>query len=130
MSPLNKKIAWLCQFIAGPIFIWVGILKLSGNQTDIDLFLTLGMEPAGRIIIGIVELFAGLLIISDAFAALGALLGVAVMIGAIIAHATRLGFSIGGDGGVHILMLLLVFSTSLSILIIRRQQLPFIGPTL
>lgn len=121
---------WICQLIAGPIFIWVGSLKLSGNQADMDLFLSLGMEPAGRILIGIIEIFAGLMLLSDVFAALGALLGVGVMLGAIIAHSTRLGFIVSGDGGIHILMLVIVLSCCLTTLVIRRKQLPFIGPTL
>ena len=130
MSPIYNKIAWLCQFIAGPIFIWAGILKLSANQADIDLFTTLGMEPTGRILIGVIEVFAGLMLISDAFAALGALLGLGVMIGAFIAHSTRLGFIVSDDGGMHALMLAIVLSSCLAILAIRRKQLPFIGPTL
>lgn len=130
MEPTKKKIAWVCQFIAGPILIYAGILKLSGNQADIDLFMRLGMESAGRILIGVIELFAGLMLISDAFAALGALIGLGVMVGAIIAHITHLGYNVAGDGGLHVLMLTIVLSTCMTALLIRRKQLPFIGPTL
>ena len=93
------------------------------------LFEMLGMEPHGRIIIGSIELVAALLLVSPQ-AAIGALLAVGVMLGAIIAHFTVLGMNVGGDGGLRVMLLTVVFATSASVLIARRRDLPIVGSTL
>jgi len=77
------------------------------------LFDTLGMEPHGRVVIGLVEILA-----------------VGVMLGAIIAHGTALGAEVEGDGGRLLMMLVLVFLSSATVLLLRRRELPIIGSTL
>ena len=47
------------------------------------------------------------------------------MMGAIIAHVTKIGFD--GDMGRMGFMAILVFASSLTVLYLRRRQLPVIG---
>lgn len=118
---------WIFRLTAAGILFPVGYIKLSGG--DVMLFEMLGMEPHGRIIIGSIELVAALLLLSPQ-AAIGALLAVGVMFGAIIAHFTVLGMNVGGDGGLRVMLLTVVFATSASVLIARRRDLPIVGSTL
>ena len=90
---------------------------------EVVLFTELGMEPQGRIIIGVIELTAGALLLSPQ-AATGALLAVGVMCGAIIAHLTVLGIDLKHSG-----LLLTVLLSSLIVLYVRRRDLPIIGST-
>ncbi len=126
---MNKKIVWTLQIIVAAILLPVGIAKFIHSPGAVYVFTELGMEPAGRYIIGICEVLSGLLVLTEAFAAMGAFLGIGVMIGALIAHTTVLGFSVQGDGGKHIPPLLLVLISCCIITWIRRKQLPFIGKT-
>ena len=73
---------------------------------------------------------AALMLMTKNYPALGALLGIGVMCGAVIAHVSVLGFNVQGDRGLHILLLLTVVLSSGTVLIARRKTLPFIGPTL
>ncbi len=123
-------LTWALQITAGLILGWVGFLKLTGNPTDIFLFGELDMEPFGRHLIGVLEIVAGLLLLTRAYSASAALLGVGIMFGAIIAHATILGFSVRGDNGRHILLLVIVLLSCATVLVLRRRQLPLIGETL
>ncbi len=121
---MNRYALWVLRIIPAAVLITVGYLKLTGGEMDVRLFTELGMEPHGRIIIGVVELTAGLLLLSPQ-AASGALLAVGVMCGAIIAHATVLGFSMS-----HIPLLALVLACSAAVLYVRRRDLPIVGKTL
>ena len=120
---------WIFRLVAAGILLPVAYLKLTGGEIDVMLFGMLGMEPHGRITIGSIELVAALLLLSPQ-AAIGALLAVGVMFGAIIAHLTVLGMDVGGDGGLHVLLLTVVLGTSASVLIARRRELPIVGSTL
>ena len=117
MNSLQTRISWFCQLIAGPILITVGFLKLSGHAVDVELFSQLGMEPEGRLLIGLIELLSGLMLLSEGFSALGSFLSVGVMCGAIIAHCTHLGIEVGDDGGLHIVFLAVVLFSSLTVMI-------------
>lgn len=121
---MNRYVLWVLRIIPAAVLIGVGYLKLTGGEVDVRLFTDLGMEPHGRIIIGVVELAAGLLLLSPQ-AASGALLAVGVMCGAIIAHTTVLGFSI-----THVPLLALVLACSAAVLFARRRDLPIVGKTL
>jgi len=127
MNNTQKYIVWIFQIIAAVIFIGVGIMKFKAGPADVMIFEVLGMEPSGRLLIATIEIIAGLLLLTKALSATGAFIGIGVMLGAIIAHATILGFNINNDGGMHILLLALVLFSCIVVAYIRRKQLPFIG---
>ena len=72
-----------------------------------------------------VEVFSGLCLLTLHFSAIGSLLGVAVMVGALIAHATELGFDLKYNS-----MLFVVLVTCALVFWVRRGHLPIIGRTL
>ncbi len=124
----NRYVQMALRLLVAAILLSVGYSKLAAEGMDVMLFERLGMEPHGRIIIGLLEITAGLLMLSPQ-AASGAFLAVGIMFGAIIAHCTVLGVDVG-DGGRHVAMLALVLVSSLLVLYARRRDLPIIGKTL
>lgn len=120
---------WIMQLAVAGILLWTAWSKLSSKPTGIFIFSELGMEPTGRYIIGIVELTAALCLLNKRVAAIGGLLALGTMLGAIIAHLSVLGANVQGDDGKHIMLLAFVFLCALSVTILRRRQLPFIGST-
>lgn len=114
---------WIPRLVAAAILIPVAYGKLTGSPMEVSLFTALGMEPQGRIVIGVIELTAGALIVSPQ-AATGALLAVGVMCGAIIAHITVLGIDLR-----HSWLLLTVLASSGIVLYVRRTSLPIVGRT-
>jgi len=124
----NRYVQLASRLLVAAILLPVGYSKLAATGMDVMLFQRLGMEPQGRIIIGILEIVAGLLMLSPQ-AASGALLAIGIMFGAIIAHTTVLGVDLG-DGGRHVAMLALVLVSSILVLYARRRDLPIIGKTL
>jgi len=126
---LKTIILWLLQLIVASILFGAAWAKLSSQPNSIYIFTELGMEPAGRFIIGVIECSAAFFLLTNRLAATGALFAVGTMLGAIIAHVSILGFSVLGDEGRHIVMLALVLCSALTVTIVRRRQLPLIGNT-
>ena len=88
------------------------------------------MEPWGRIGSGVAELVAVVLLLHPRTAALGAVLSLGVISGAIFSHLTSLGIVVKNDGGLLFALAVAVFVGSAAILFIRRAQLPVVGPRL
>jgi putative oxidoreductase len=126
---MNKWLLWFFRLIAAGVLMPVGSMKLFGDDMSVLLFDLLGMEPHGRIIVGVIEVTAALLLLSPQ-SAIGALIAVGIMFGAIIAHITVLGVQVGGDGGRLVMMLVLVFASSAVVFIAQRRDLPIVGSTL
>ena len=117
------------QGIAAIVLLLASVLKFIGSPGDIEIFVRLDMEPTGRYMIAVIELVAALLLLSP-FAALGSVIVVGVMCGAIIAHVTELGLVVNNDGGRLISMLVVVLLCAGYVLVSRRKELPLVGDTL
>jgi uncharacterized membrane protein YphA (DoxX/SURF4 family) len=99
--------------------------KFTAAPESVEIFTRLGLEPHGRIGIGIAELVAIVLLLVPRAAVFGAALAAALMAGALFAHATRLGFA--GDMGVLAGMGAVALAASLVLLWTRRRELPVVG---
>lgn len=73
--------------------------KFFAHPDSVYIFTTPGIEPYGRIGIGILELIASILLFTNRTTWLGALSTTGLMAGAIFSHLTQLGIEVKGDGG-------------------------------
>jgi uncharacterized membrane protein YphA (DoxX/SURF4 family) len=96
---LTIIITWVLRLLAAVIMLQTLYFKFSGAEESVFIFTKLGMEPYGRIGIGVMELIASVLILYPRTTGLGALLGMGLMSGAIFFHLTKLGFVVMDDGG-------------------------------
>lgn len=126
MKPDKTKIvtSWILQMIAAAILAQTLFFKFSGAEESKYIFSTLGVEPWGRIAAGLAELVAVVLLIAPRTVALGALLSLGLMIGAIGSHLARLGVVVKDDGGLLFGLAITVLLCSAAILVIRRRQIP------
>jgi uncharacterized membrane protein YphA (DoxX/SURF4 family) len=93
----NNWIQWICRLVAAILLLQTLYFKFSAHPESVLLFTQLGIEPWGRILTGILELIASVLLLWPAFTRFGALLGVGLMSGAIFSHLTVLGVVFNGD---------------------------------
>ncbi|MBO9565507.1 MAG: DoxX family protein [Niastella sp.] len=114
---------WLLRLIAAIIMLQTLFFKFSAAPESVYIFTTLGMEPWGRIGIGVLELIASLLILYPRTTAFGGVLGVGLMAGAIFFHLTKLGIEVQGDGGQLFIYAALVLVSSLILAIRYRHQI-------
>ena len=116
---------WVLRILAAVILLQTLFFKFSAAAESVYIFSTLGLEPWGRIGIGVMELVAAILLLIPRTTAFGALIGLGVMSGAIFFHLTRLGLSVMDDHGQLFIYALLVFvSCAILAWSFRRQLIP------
>ena len=115
---------WVLRLIPAVIVGRAAWMKLSGDPDAAALFSTLDMEPGGRILIGVIELLSVALLLSPRISGWGALLSLGVMVGAVLAHASVIGFD--GPLGMLFVMALIAGSASIALLCRLRHQVPFV----
>jgi len=133
MSTTMKIISWVCRAIVAIIFLQTLAFKFTGAEESKYIFSTLmgaEYEAFGRIGSGLVEMIAAVLILLPRSVAIGAILSLGTILGAIFSHLTKLGIVVKNDGGVLFGSAILVFLLSLVVLYIHRGELPIIGDSL
>lgn len=125
MKKPHRIISWILQIVVAVLLAQASVFKLISDPDTVSLFTKLGMEPHGRIMTGIFELLACILLLIPVSSIYGALLAAGLMSGALLGHITKLGFT-GPEGELGI-MAILILLASLVILFLRRAQLPFIA---
>ena len=126
----EKRLTLILRLVAAAILAQTLFFKFSGAPESVHIFTTLGLEPWGRIGSGVAELVVVFLLLVPRTAALGALLGLGVMAGAIGSHLTKLGIVVQGDGGLLFGLACVVLAACATVLFLRRGDLPLVGARL
>lgn len=124
---MNKNILLILRLIIAVILLQTLRYKFLAHPDSVYIFSTLGLEPYGRIGIGVTELIASLLILIKRTSWSGALLAVGLMAGAIFSHLTQLGIEVKGDGGTLFYMAVGTWILALIVLWTERKNIPFIN---
>jgi len=119
---LSAIAPWALRIIAALIMLQTLYFKFSGSEESVYIFSQLGMEPWGRIATGLLELIASILILYPKTTFFGSVLAIGLMMGAIGAHVTKLGIEVKNDSGQLFIYALLVLLSSLSLVIIYRND--------
>ena len=130
LSGGSKATSWIFQLVVAGILVQTLFFKFTAAPESVYIFSKLGMEPWGRIGSGVAELAAAILLLVPATASVGALLALGVISGALVAHLTKLGIEVQGDGGLLFGLACVVFAGSAIVLFLRRHELPVIGARL
>lgn len=115
------------RIIPAVILLQTLYFKFSGAPESIYIFETLGLEPVGRIGLGVVELIVAILILIPRTTWLGAILGAGIMSGALFSHITKLGIVVQNDGGTLFTLALVTFIFCVVLVWKNRKQIPFVN---
>ncbi|MBK8291057.1 MAG: DoxX family protein [Flammeovirgaceae bacterium] len=99
MKYFQPVLYWGARIMAAIIMLQTLYFKFSGSEESVYIFTTIGMEPWGRIGVGVFELIASILILIPTMVWLGSALAIGLMVGAMGLHVTILGIEVLGDGG-------------------------------
>lgn len=121
--PSKKIVSLLLRLLAAVILLQTLFFKFSAAPESIYIFSTVGIEPWGRIGTGVAELIAAVLLLIPSTIALGAVMGIGIMLGAIATHLFLLGIEVMNDGGQLFIYALIVLIACSILLIQNRQQL-------
>jgi uncharacterized membrane protein YphA (DoxX/SURF4 family) len=117
----------IIRLLAAVILLQTLLFKFTAAEESVYIFSTLGMEPGGRIAIGVLELVASVLLLVPNTTVYGALLAAGLMTGAIYFHLTKLGLTVQSDGGQLFIYALVVLICSMLLLIVHKKQIPGFG---
>ncbi len=124
---MKKNIHLGLRIVVAIILVQTLRFKFTAHPDSVYIFTSVGLEPYGRIGIGVLELISAILILIPKTVWLGSLISLGVISGAILIHLTSLGIEINGDGGILFYMAILVFVLSFILLWVNRKSIPFIG---
>ncbi|AOW19186.1 DoxX family membrane protein [Urechidicola croceus] len=124
---MNKNISLILRIIIAAILIQTLRYKFTAHPDSVYIFSKVGLEPIGRIGIGVLELISAILILIPRTIWLGSLLTIGIIGGAIMMHLTKLGIEIHDDGGSLFYTALIVFMLSIFVFINYRKNIPIIG---
>jgi uncharacterized membrane protein YphA (DoxX/SURF4 family) len=121
---MKSIISWVLRIFAAIIMAQSLYFKFTGHETSVEIFTAIGMEPNGRILIGILELIAAILLLVPNTVAFGAILSWGIMSGAIMGHLTNIGI----EGNLLELFLLGVgvWVCVSILLVLHKNQIPLI----
>ncbi|MBK8706378.1 MAG: DoxX family protein [Saprospiraceae bacterium] len=119
----QKNLDLALRLVAALILLQTLFYKFTAAPESVYIFTAVGMEPWGRIGIGVMELIAAALLLIPRTVIFGALLSTGVIAGAIFFHLTKLGISVQNDGGKLFALAVIVMVASLALLYMRRDEL-------
>ena len=119
-----KKLFWVMKGVCAAILLQTLFFKFTAAPESVYIFTKLGMEPWGRILSGVVELIAGLLLLTPRYDGIGGVLALGTISGALFFHLTTLGIEVMNDKGYLFILATVVFVLSAVIVWVRRKQIP------
>ncbi len=122
---MHKTILLVLRLVVAAILIQTLRFKFTAHPDSVYIFTQVGLEPFGRIGIGVLELISAILILIPRYAWIGAGLTVGIIGGAIMMHLTKLGVEVNGDSGLLFYTAIVTFLLSLTVLWVVRKTIPF-----
>ena len=115
---------WIARIVAAVILLQTLYFKFSAAPESVFIFSTVGMEPWGRWLVGLLELVAAGMLFIPTTVWLGSVLAIGLMVGALGMHLTVLGIEVQGDRGQLFIYALIVLICSLYSFWRSRQAMP------
>ena len=128
MQSKNQRIiARVAAIIAAIILLQTLYFKFTAHPDSVYIFSQLGLEPVGRVGIGVAELIIAILLLIPKTTHLGAVGGLGVISGAIFSHLTQLGIVVNNDGGTLFGLAVITFVCCGVVAWIYRKEIPVVG---
>ncbi|MBO0329680.1 DoxX family protein [[Muricauda] lutisoli] len=117
----------ILRIVPAVILLQTLFFKFTAAPESVYIFEKLGLEPWGRIGLGVLELIVAVLILIPKTTWLGALIGIGIMGGAIFSHLTTLGIVVQNDGGTLFFLALVTFIFCVVLVWTNRNQITFLN---
>lgn len=119
----NPIFLWIVKILAAIILLQTLFYKFTGAPESVFIFETLGLEPYGRIGLGVIELITAILILVPRTTAIGAILGTGILFGAVFSHIFVLGIEVQNDGGGLFALAVIALVCCLILLFAKKSEI-------
>lgn len=120
---VKNIIYWLLRLTVAIILLQTLYFKFTGHPDSVHIFKELGVEPWGRIGLGVIELITAVLILLQKTKIMGMLMSLGIITGAILSHFIVLGINVSNDGGSLFILALVIFFASSAYLIMHKDEI-------
>lgn len=127
MTTLKKRVLLIIRIVIAIVLIQTLRFKFTAHPDSVYIFTQVGLEPYGRIGIGIFELIAGILLLIPKTVWLGASITIGLMFGAIFMHLTKIGIVVNHDSGALFITAIITLILASIILYAFRKDIPFVS---
>ena len=119
----NKNIiSWVLRLTVAIILIQTLYYKFTAHADSVHIFSELGVEPWGRIGLGIIELITAILVLIPNTKIIGMIISLGIIIGAISSHLLVLGINVSNDGGGLFTLAIIVLIASVTFLMMNKKD--------
>ena len=130
---MNKPIilSWVLRLTIAAIYLQTLYYKFTAHPDSTHIFSALGLEPYGRIGLGILELITAVLVLVPATRIVGLIMSLGIISGAIFSHFLVLGIHVKGDGGGLFALAVIVWLATVAALWLHKNEvIAFVQKTL
>jgi hypothetical protein len=120
---MKNIVLWVLKLTVAIILLQTLYFKFTAHPDSVHIFSALGVEPFGRIGLGIIELITAGLILYPRTSMVGMVLSLGIIVGAIGSHLLVLGLEVEGDGGGLFSLALVVLIADLLYFAMQRLEL-------
>ncbi len=120
---MKKFINLVLRLIVAIILLQTLYYKFTAHPDSVYIFSALGVEPWGRIGLGVVELITSILILFGRTKLVGMILSLGIILGAIGSHFLVIGINVSGDGGTLFMLAIIVFVCSSIYLLLNKNDI-------
>jgi len=110
------------SILAAILFLQTLYFKFTAAPESVYIFSKLGIEPYGRIGTGVLELIVSSLLLFRKTSLIGAIVGVAIILGAIFLHLFVLGIEVQNDGGFLFGLAVVIFISCLISIWVQKEK--------
>lgn len=119
---IHKIISLVLRLLVAIILLQTLYFKFTAHPDSVYIFSALGVEPWGRIGLGIIELITSILVLIPKTRTIGMVNALGIIIGAIVSHLLVLGINVSNDGGALFSLAIIVFIASIAYLILNKND--------
>ncbi|MFN8326607.1 MAG: DoxX family protein [Flavobacteriaceae bacterium] len=116
-------ISLILRLIVAIILLQTLYFKFTAHPDSVHIFSALGVEPWGRIGLGIVELITAILILIPKTKIIGMVTSLGIILGAVFSHILVLGINVSNDRGALFTLAIIVLLACTIFLIMHKNKL-------
>lgn len=119
----NKNMfSWILRLVVAIILLQTLYYKFTAHPDSVHIFTAIGIEPWGRIGVGILELITALLILIPNTKVIGIMCSLVIILGAVFSHLLVLGLNVSNDGGALFVLAIIVLIASILFININKNE--------
>ena len=116
-------ISWALRITIAAIYMQTLYFKFTAHPDSVYIFTKLGVEPYGRIGLGIAELITSILILFPGTKIAGLFASFGIICGALVSHFMVIGTEVKGDGGGLLALAFVVFLACIGLFIMSGNEI-------